>query len=106
MAKKGRPPTSLHGRLFGGDALYEVLAELARSRKNHFSTEMLATKVDRSLPQTRKEIRKLENVGAITLVRKKGKQEYFAAADNDIGDALFSLPPLLVRQLGPYRRRT
>jgi uncharacterized LabA/DUF88 family protein len=34
---RGRPQTSPHGKLFGGDSLYEVLAELAKNRGKRFS---------------------------------------------------------------------
>jgi hypothetical protein len=90
--------------LFGGDSLYEVLAAFAANRDREFSAEALADEVRRTVRQTRKEIRKLEAVGAVERVGKAGKREYFAPAQSEIAATLLSLPELLVRRLGEYRR--
>lgn len=104
MTRQGRPRPSPHGRLFGGDSLYQVLAAFAANRDRAFSAEALADEVKRTVRQTRKEIRKLEAVGAVEQVGKTGKQEYFAPAESDIAATLLSLPELLVKRLGEYRR--
>ncbi len=104
MTKQGRPRPSPHGRLFGGDSLYQVLAAFAANRDREFSAEALADEVRRTVRQTRKEIRKLEAVGAVERVGKAGRREYFAPAQSDIATTLLSLPELLVRRFGEYRR--
>lgn len=111
--KPGRPQTSPHGKLFGGDSLYEVLAELAANRGKKFSVLPmhdravipLAKTIGRTPTQTRKEIRKLQNVGVLEEVERLRKAEIFAIAQNDIADRVLSLPELLVKRLGRYPQR-
>ncbi len=109
--KPGRPQTSPHGKLFGGDSLYEVLAELAAHRGQRFSVLPmhdsavipLAKRIGRTPTQTRKEIRKLQNVGVVEQVERLRKAEVYAVAENEIADRLLALPGLLVKRLGRYR---
>jgi hypothetical protein len=108
----GRPQTSPHGRLFGGDSLYEVLAELAKNRGKRFSVVPvqepdvvpLAEAVGRTPKQTRGEIRKLQSVGVLAEVERVRKTEIYAVADGEITEQVLSLPAVLVKRLGPYRR--
>jgi len=104
VTQRGRPPPSPHGRLFGGDSLYEVLAVFAAERAAEFSTATLASRIGRTHRQTRKEIRKLEEVGAVRQIRKDRKEEWFAPAESEIAETLLSMPDLLVARLGKYRR--
>jgi len=111
--KPGRPQTSPHGKLFGGDSLYEVLAELAANRGKKFSVlpmqdrtvVPLAEMIGRTPTQTRKEVRKLQKVGVLEQVERLRKAEVYAIAENDIADHVLSLPELLVERLGRYPRR-
>lgn len=109
--KHGRTQTSQHGKLFGGDSLYEVLAELAANRGEKFSVLPvpddvaipLATRIGRTPTQTRKEIRKLQGVGVLEEVERLRKSEVYAIAENEIADQLLALPELLVKRLGRYQ---
>lgn len=109
--KPGRPQTSPHGKLFGGDSLYEVLAELAAHRGQRFSVlpmqdravVPLAKAIGRTPTQTRKEVRKLQSVGVLEQVERLRKAEVYAVAENEIADRLLALPDLLVKRLGHYR---
>ncbi len=108
--KSGRPQTSPHGKLFGGDSLYEVLAELAANRGRKFSVLPmrdravipLAERIGRTPTQTRKEVRKLQAVGVLEEVQRFRKAEVYAIAEDEIADRLLSLPDLLVKRLGRY----
>jgi hypothetical protein len=110
--KSGRPQTSPHGKLFGGDALYEVLAELAVNRGRKFSVLPmsegavipLAKTIGRTPAQTRKEVRKLQAVGVLEEVQRLRKAEIYAIAENEFAGHLLSIPDLLVERLGRYRR--
>ena len=74
----GRPPTSVHGKLFGGDSLFEVLTMLAANRAKKFTvlrvddTEIvaLADAIGRTVTQTRREVRKLEAIGVLEEVER------------------------------------
>jgi hypothetical protein len=113
MPKQGRPQTSAHGKLFGGDSLYEVLAELAARRRAKFSVTpsgdrrvvALADAVRRTPVQTRREVRKLQKLGVLEEVERRRKTEVYAVTESEISDAVLSLPELLVTRLGAYRRR-
>jgi hypothetical protein len=108
----GRPQTSPHGKLFGGDSLYEVLAELAKNRGKRFSVVPvqqrdvvpLAETVGRTPKQTRSEIRKLQSVGVLAEVERVRKTEIYAVAEGELAERLLSLPAVLIKGLGPYRR--
>lgn len=108
----GRPTTTPHGRLFGGDSLYEVLAELAARRGAKFSVTAtddeevvpLAETIRRTPAQTRREVRKLQEIGVLKKVERRRKTEVYAVTDEPISENLVSLPELLVARLGPYQR--
>jgi CelD/BcsL family acetyltransferase involved in cellulose biosynthesis len=108
----GRPTTSSHGRLFGGDSLYEVLAELAAHRGAKFSVTAtddstvlpLAATIRRTARQTRKEVRKLQEIGVLEEVARQRKTEVFKITDDAISRNLLSLPELLIARLGAYQR--
>jgi predicted transcriptional regulator len=110
--KQGRPQTSDHGKLFGGDSLYEVLAELAARRRATFSVTptadrkvvALAEAAQRTPAQIRREVRKLQSLGVLKEVERRRKTELFAVTESEISRTVLSLPKLLVAQLGAYRR--
>jgi hypothetical protein len=110
--KSGRPQTSAHGKIFGGDTLYEVLAELAANPEAKFSVlpsadravRPLAKTIRRTPAQTRKEVRKLQNVGVLKEVERRRKTEVYAVTESAISEKLLSLPELLVARLGTYRQ--
>lgn len=93
--KRGRPQISPHGRLFGGDSLYEVLAELAANRGEKFSVLPLqdpaviplAMRIGRTSTQTRKEVRKLQRVGVLEEIDRLRKAEVYGIAQNEMAGA-------------------
>jgi hypothetical protein len=97
----GRPPTSLHGRLFGGDTLYEVLAEIARSKKPTYAVP-LAAELGRTTKQTRDELAKLQQLHILDEIAREGKAHLLGPASNPLAKAILQLPQLLVAELGPY----
>ena len=112
--KTSRPPTSPHGKLFGGDSLYEVLATLAGHRDKRFTVlpiegedqeiVPLAQTIGRTVTQTRREVRKLQTVGVLEEVDRQRKTEVYAVRKSKLADRVLSLPDLLMKQLGPYGR--
>jgi hypothetical protein len=81
-----------------------VLAVFAAERAMEFSTATLASRIKRTHRQTRKEIRKLEEVGVVRRIGKDRKEEWFAPGESEIAEKLLSIPGLLVARLGEYRR--
>ena len=111
--RTGRPQTSVHGKLFGGDSLFEVLATLAAHRERRFTVlpvedepdlVPLAETIGRTVTQTRREVRKLEEVGVIEEVARRRKTEIYAVARNDVAKRALALPDALVARLGDYKR--
>jgi predicted transcriptional regulator len=108
----GRPQTSVHGKLFGGDSLCEVLATLAANRAKRFAVlrveddevVALAEAIDRTVTQTRREVRKLEAIGVIEEVERRRKTVVYAVADSDVAERTLALPDALVARLGEYPR--
>lgn len=108
----GRPPTSVHGKLFGGDTLFEVLATLAANRARRFTVLpvdagdeiALAETIGRTPAQTRREVRKLQAVGVLEQVERLRKTEIYAVAENEVADRTLALPGALIDRLGTYKR--
>lgn len=102
--RRKRPPPSRHGLLFGGDALYQLLAYLARERPHKFTTQQLAKRIKRTPEHTRTEIDKLIALGVVEQVGKFRKTRLYGITDSTLSDELLDLPDVLVEQLGRYRR--
>lgn len=108
----GRPRTSVHGKLFGGDSLFEVLNTLAANRASKFTVVSiedadvvaLAETIGRTVTQTRREVRKLNAIGVVEEVERRGKTEVFAVANSDVAERALALPDALVARLGAYKR--
>ena len=109
----GRPQTSVHGKLFGGDSLFEVLATLAANRAKLFTVlplegddgvVPLAKSIGRTVTQTRREVRKLEAIGVIEEVERRRKTEVYAVADTDVAKRTLALPDALIAKFGAYKR--
>lgn len=99
----GRPTPSAHGRLFGGDTLFEVLHEIALERNGMYAVP-LSHKLGRTTKQTRDELAKLESIGVLVEVGREGKARLLAPSGSELADAALSLPELLIGQLGQYTR--
>lgn len=103
-ARRKRLPPSRHGRLFGGDALYQVLAELAKSRSNRFTAMKLAQTIQRTPEHTRSELEKLLALDVIEEVARERKARVYAVKDTPLTNAVLDLPTALVQLLGAYKR--
>lgn len=102
--RRRRPTPSRHGLLFGGDALYQVIAELARDRSDQFTTKSLSRKIKRTPEHTRSEIRKLMRLRVVEEVGRDRKARLYALTDTPLTDDLLELPSVLVAQLGRFKR--
>ena len=101
MSGPTRKPVSPHGRLFGGDTLYEVLAAVARS-KRPISAVPLAGQLGRTAKQTRDELGKLVELGVLRPAGKDGKAQLLGPGRTPLARAVLRLPELLASELGPY----
>jgi predicted transcriptional regulator len=90
-----------------------VLAALAAYRERRFTVlpvegepdvVPLAETIGRAVTQTRREVRKLEQIGVIEEVGRRRKTEIYAVTDTDVADRALALPDALVARLGTYRR--
>jgi hypothetical protein len=104
-AKRKRPPRSRHGLLFGGDALYQVLAELAKDPNREFTVKGLAEQITRTPEHTRSEIEKLLALGVVGEVRRERRARIYSVTGTPLSHDLLNLPRVLVKQLGRYKRR-
>ncbi len=89
--RRKRPPLSKHGLLFGGDALYQLLAYLAQERPEEFSTLQLATRIKRTPEHTRSEIDKLIELGVLEQVGNDRKTRLYGITDSTLSDELLDL---------------
>ena len=102
--RRKRPAPSRHGLLFGGDALYQVLAQLAKEPRAEFTTSSLSRCVGRTPEHTRSEIEKLIALDVVEEVRRERKTRVYKMKNNHLADDLLELPEALVGQFGKYRR--
>ncbi|MDQ3380857.1 MAG: hypothetical protein M3546_11165 [Actinomycetota bacterium] len=102
--RRRRPAPSRHGLLFGSDALYQVLAELAKDRGDQFTTKGLSGKIERTPEHTRSEIQKLMRLKVVEEVGRDRKARIYAVTDTPLADDLLELPSVLVAQLGRFKR--
>lgn len=102
--RRKRPPPSRHGLLFGGDALYQLLAYFARERPDKFTALGLAKRIRRTPEHTRAEIEKLIELGVVEQVGRERKTRLYSITDSVLSEELLDLPEALVEQLGRYRR--
>lgn len=96
-----REHLSQHARIFSGDALYEVLAAVARARGD-FHGSALAAEIGRSPAQVQREIEKLLALGAVVEQSAAGMRRPMRRADTKLAGHLFALPRLIESRLGPY----
>jgi hypothetical protein len=92
-----------------------VLAALAAHREGRFTVLPLPEEPDvvprsqtrgRAVTQSRREVRKLEQVGVIEEVGRLRKTEIYAVADNEVAERALALPDALIAQLGKYKRES
>jgi hypothetical protein len=102
--RRKRKPPSPHGLLFGSDALYQVLAQLARTRTVEFTTKTLSRRIRRTPEHTRREIEKLIALGVVSEERRDGKTRVYLVTKSKITDEVLDLPEALIAELGRYRK--
>lgn len=102
--RRKRKPPSLHGLLFGSDALYQVLAQLARTRTAEFTTKTLSQGIGRTPEHTRREIEKLIALGVVVEDRRDRKTRVYKVTKSGITNEVLDLPTALIAELGRYRK--
>ena len=102
--RRRRRPPSPHGLLFGSDALYQVLAQLAGTRSIEFTTKTLSGRIKRTPEHTRNEIDKLIKLGVVVETRRDRKTRVYKVTESTISDEVLDLPNALIAVLGRYRK--
>ncbi len=102
--KKTREPISRHGRLFGGDSMYEVLVEIAGLGPREFNAHQIALTIGRHPSQVQKDIDRLIAIGVLDAVPGRGAANPLKRRRGRLARAVFSLPTLISSELGAYTR--
>lgn len=99
-----RTPVSVHGRLFGGDSMYEVLVELARRRRRPFHAYEIAQQIDRHPSQVQRDLARLQAVGVVEEVATRGAAKPLRRTGTRLARAVVALPRLIESEIGVYSR--
>lgn len=102
--KKTREPISAHGRLFGGDSMYEVLREIAARGSTEFNAHQIAQTVGRHPNQVQRDIDRLLLIGVLDPAPAKGAAKPFKRRKSKLARSVVSLPSLIADELGEYTR--
>jgi hypothetical protein len=101
---KPRAPISPHGRLFGGDSMYEVLAEVARRRRGSFNAHQIAQVVDRHPSQVQRDLDRLITIGVLEPVDTAGAAKPLRRRHTQLARTVVALPRLIENEIGSYPR--
>jgi hypothetical protein len=99
-----REPISRHGRLFGGDSMYEVLQAIAGLGSGEFNAHQIALTIGRHPSQVQKDIDRLVSIGVLDSVPGRGAAKPFKRCGGKLARTVFSLPALISTELGEYTR--
>ncbi len=99
-----RTPVSAHGRLFGGDSMYEVLAELARLRRSQFHAYEIAQRIDRHPSQVQGHLARLMAIGVLEEIEARGAAQPMRRKSTPLARSVVSLPGLIESEIGVYTR--
>jgi hypothetical protein len=99
-----RTPVSAHGRLFGGDSMYEVLVEVARLRRRQFHAFEIAQRIDRHPSQVQRDLARLTAIGVLEEIEARGAAHLMRRRTSRLARAVVSLPLLIESEIGDYRR--
>ena len=102
--EKTREPVSPHGRLFGGDSMYEVLQEIAARASKEFNAHQIAQTVGRHPNQVQRDIDRLLLIGVLDPVPAEGAAKPFRRRKSKLARTVVSLPSLITDELGEYTR--
>ena len=101
---KTREPISLHGRLFGGDSMFQVLREVAARGANQFNAHEIAVKIERHPSQVQRDLDRLLAIGVLQVVPARGAAKPVKLGKSKLARAVVSLPSLITGELGEYER--
>jgi len=99
-----RTPVSIHGRLFGGDSMYEVLVEVARLRRGQFHALEIAERIDRHPSQVQRDLARLTAIGVLEAIESRGAAQPLRRRSTRLARAVVSLPRLIESEVGGYTR--
>lgn len=97
-------PVSAHGRLFGGDSMYEVLVEVARLRRRQFNAFEIAQRIDRQPSQVQRDLARLTAIGVVEEIESRGAAQPMRRRTTRLARSVVSLPRLIESEIGIYRR--
>lgn len=90
--------------LFGANSMFDVLRVLAR-QTGHFHGGGMSRATGYSRKQVQLELRKLETLGVVERIGRRGRAEMLRVCDDDLADAVLALPELLVERRESMRKR-
>jgi len=99
-----RTPVTVHGRLFGGDSMYEVLVELAAVRRRPFHAYEIAQRTGRHPSQVQRDLARLKAVGILEEVEARGAAKPLRRTETRLARAVVALPRLIEGEVGAYAR--
>lgn len=101
---KTRAPVSPHGRLFGGDSMYEVLRQVAARRRTPFNAHEIALATGRHPNQVLRDLDRLTAIGILEPVASSGAAKPLRCRKSALTRAVMSLPKLIADEIGEYER--
>lgn len=99
-----RTPVSAHGRLFGGDSMYEVLVEVARLRRRQFHAFEVAQRIGRHPSQVQRDLARLTAIGVLEEIEAPGAAQPMRRRTTRLARVVVSLPRLVEAEIGVYTR--
>jgi hypothetical protein len=97
-----RAPTSPHGRLFGGDSMYQVLHEVARRRRRTFNAHQISQATGRHPSQVQRDLDRLVVIGVLESVTQSGAAKPLRCRTTRLARTVISLPMLIESEIGEY----
>lgn len=104
MIARTRTPVSVHGRLFGGDSMYEVLVEVARLRRRQFHAFEIAQSIERHPSQVQRDLARLTAIGVLEEIESRGAAQPMRRRSTHLARLVVSLPRLIESEIGVYTR--
>lgn len=101
-----REPVSLHGRLFGGDSMYEVLVRVAAHGSTAFNAHQIAEATGRHPSQVQRDLDRLTAIQILEPVASPGAAKPLRRRKTALAKAVLSLPKLIEDEIGEYERPT
>ena len=91
--------------LFGANSMFDVLRELAR-QTGQFHGGGISRATGYSRKQVQVELRKLEMLGVVERVGRRGRAEMLRLCDDELAETVLALPELLVQRIASAPQRS